>query len=171
MNIIWIVLFTCGKSIGCLSGGTIHFPGMIQFTIEIFGVLLLFPSYKIFILVILALLKWWGYYCFIVSLLSQVASSILWFLHKTLTRGILLFLNYLISITKIFIGFLNYFISLAKIFIGASSYDRSSCISTNSTIRIWEEFDLYLLSMEIKKTLCILSSFDGKGSLYFTRPT
>ena len=82
----------------------------------------------------LPLLNSCGYCCRIVSSLSQVASSVLWFLHSTLTNGIFLLRNS--------------FTSRAKISTGSSSYvksDLSSIVSVEITL---DRSDQYLRSMD-----------------------
>ena len=92
-----------------------------------------------------------------VSSLFHVASSVLWFLHNTLTNGIRLFRN---SLT-----------SQAKISTGSSSYVKYGLSSITSEETTRDGSDLYLLYFETWKTLWMFSNSGGKASLYATRPT
>ena len=83
-------------------------------------------------------------------------SSVLWFLHNTLTNGIRLFRN---SLT-----------SRAKISIGSSSYVKSGLSSIVSKETTCDGSDLYLLHIDTWKTLWIFSNFGGKANLYATGP-
>ena len=98
-----------------------------------------------------------GYCCRIASSLSHVASSVLWFLHSTLTNEICLFRN---SLT-----------SRAKISTGSSSYVKSDLSSVVYEKTTCDGSDLYLLSIDTWKTLWIFSNSRGKANRYAIGPT
>ena len=96
-------------------------------------------------------------YCFrIISSLSYVASSVLWFLHNTLTIGIFLFRNS--------------FTSRAKISAGSSSYVKSNLSSIVFEETTCDGSNQYLLNIEIWKTLWIFSNSGGNTKRYATGP-
>ena len=86
-----------------------------------------------------------------------MASSVLWFLHNTLTDGIHLFHN---SLT-----------SRAEISTGSSLYVKSGLSTIVSEKTTCDGSDLYLLSIDTRKTLWIFSYSRGKANLYATGPT
>ena len=86
-----------------------------------------------------------------------MTSSVLWFLHNTLTNGIRLFRN---SLTF-----------QAKISIGSSSYVKSGLSSITSEENTCDGSDLYILNIETWKTLWIFSNYGGGASLYAIGPT
>ena len=93
------------------------------------------------------------YCCRLAFLLFHVASSVLWFLHSTLTNGIRLFRT------------------LTKISTCSSSYVKSDLNSIVSEETTCDGSDLYLLSIDTWKTLWIFSNSGGKANRYAIGPT
>ena len=87
---------------------------------------------------------------------SHVASSIFWFLHKTLTNGITLFRSILSYLSKIFIGF--------------SSYVRSSWTSIGSSVNTWDGSSTYFFNLDTWNTLCTANRSRLRASLLATFP-
>ena len=86
-----------------------------------------------------------------------MASSVLWFLHNTLTNGIFLFCSS--------------FTSRAKISTGSSSYVKSGLNSIVFEETMCDGSYRYLRSMDTWKTFWIISNSGGNAKQYATGPT
>ena len=100
--------------------------------------------------------KRFRYFCLVSSSASHVVSSVEWFLHSTLTIGIVL-VRRTCSLRS-------------KILIVISSYDKFSWIWSGSYSITCFESETDFLRLEIWNTLCILDNAGGKATQYATDP-